>query len=166
MLRKGLGCRSTCAGKDGSSTRGPLTATSKEGLRPVGGGEARMTSREPLCRIPLAREVLVCSSKRLGPSKADGQRTRTRETILVINRLGGVGPGTTPIRNCVLSMFDSQIPVESVWLCKRRTRLNARPSSPSAQQTTVFGSSNLAESRLIKQTPRSAVSPLQRSIRE
>jgi hypothetical protein len=96
--------------------------------------------------------------------RAEG--TRTQETLLVINRLGGVGPGTTPIRNCALFMFDSQISVESVSLCERRTRLNARPSSPSAQQTTVFGSSNLAESRLIKQTPRSAVSPLQSSIRE
>lgn len=28
----------TCAGRDGSSTRWPLAATSKEGLRPVGGG--------------------------------------------------------------------------------------------------------------------------------
>lgn len=143
MLReKGVGLP-TCAGKDGSSTSGPLTATSQEGLRPVGGGEARMTSREPLCRFPWVSGSVSLFEQEI--RFFDGfavKSTRTRST-------GAVGPGATPIRNSVLSMFDSRIPVESVSLWARRTRLNAKAELSFGTANHRFGIVKSRESRLI-----------------
>jgi hypothetical protein len=114
--------------------------------------------RTSLQNSPGSRSVSVLEQETRSFEGFAAEGTRTQETL--INRLGGVGPGATPIRNWVLSMFDSQIPVELASLCERRTRLNARPSSPSAQQTTVFGSSSLAVSGLIPRARRADTDPL------
>lgn len=106
----------------GAPHKNPWLQRPREGLRPVGGGEARMTSREARCRDSPVRPGSSGSEIRALLSEV-----AVKSPCLSLAQRVGPWLLVDPELRYILSTFDSRILADVVSLCQ--TRLNATPSS-------------------------------------